>query len=264
LKIITFNTLGIPLITKNYGKRFDALVKEISNIRPDVVCLQEVWMQSMRKRLKSELYESGFIYSSIPASGYRLNGLVTFSRYPIKRSDYFSLKPLFSGFNSSLIEFPGDKGCLLTHIEVEDKEVDICNIHLNADFSISGRYEENSVYGKINSGSLRKLSSLIGKIGDNKLIICGDFNFEPGSSPHREFSILTEADDRIPFGFSTMTKKLFFFPAPSRGNRVDYIFTKNIDDGKIRDVGVIWDDALPGVGYLSDHAGLMLDIAIEE
>jgi endonuclease/exonuclease/phosphatase family metal-dependent hydrolase len=262
LKIITFNTLGIPLLSTNYNKRFDALVEKIIDVGPDVVCLQEVWAFYTKRKLIKALYDHGYRFSFYPNVLHRFNGLLTLSKYEIRDTKYQSLKPMFSGFNSTLLEFPGDKGYLLTRLVVGVEEVDVCNVHLNAD--LSGDYERDSISSRLKAASLRRLSSLIRESNGNKTIICGDFNFEPGSFSHGEFLQLAEVTDRVPLDYKTLTKKLFRFPAPLKGQRVDHIFTKNIEDVAFKGVSVIWDELIPDVGYLSDHAGLLIEIDMDQ
>lgn len=263
LKVLTFNTLGIPIITKNYTQRFEVLVNEIAKISPDVVCLQEVWLPRTKKWLVQAMRDIGFRHVCNPKGYRRLSGLVTFSKYEVIHFKYLSLKPIyrFLGFITSFFEYPGDKGYLLTRIKVGEEKVDVFNIHLTAD--LSGLYRKESTYGHISFRAIGGLSALVQELGKGKMIICGDFNFEPSSWLNKDFSKVTGAVDRVPSDFKTITnKEVFVFPVSIFGKRVDYIFTKNIEDSAVRDVKVLWDKALPEVGYLSDHAGLIADIEI--
>lgn len=261
IRILTFNTLGIPLITKDYKKRFEVLVREISKVNPDIVCLQELWIPKTKRMINKAMYDLGYKYTCSPRYGIRLNGLATYSKFEIISYRYLSLKPIYKFQGNSLLEFPGDKGYLITRMGLGDSELIVFNTHLVAD--LSGTYREDSVYGHISFRAVGGLSALIQEAGKEKMVICGDFNFEPGSWLHEDFSKVTGAVDRIPEGFRTITNKdVFIFPVSIFGKRVDYIFTKNIDDEAIKNVRVVWDKKIPDVGYLSDHAGLLVDIEI--
>ena len=212
-------------------------------------------MQHTRKRLVSELEKYGYRYFFHPTSGIRLNGLLTCSKHEIIRTDSADLKPVFGGINLSIVEALGSKGYSLVTIEADDTDLHVINIHLSVDWS--NKYEKGSKYNKVQVNAIDKLAEVVGSLGNEKIIVVGDFNFRPDCWLYEKVLSSAGLRDIVPDDFETCLHNLFRFPMPEHGGRVDYIFTKNFPKDSVLDVKLLWDKPVRGIGYLSDHVAIL-------
>lgn len=253
--ILTFNFLGIPFLSRNYGRRLRYLTKQLQKIQPDIICLQEVWLRHTRKRLVSGLEKYGYRHFFHPTSGVRLNGLLTCSKHEIIRTDSADLKPVFSGMNLFLVETPGSKGYSLVTIKMGRGDLHVINTHLSVDWS--GKHEEGSKYNDVQINAIDKLAKIVNLLGDKKIIVVGDLNFRPDCWLYEKVLSSAGLKDIVPNNFETCLRNLFRFPMPEHGGRVDYIFTRNFLEDSLLDIKLLWDKPVKGVGYLSDHAAIL-------
>ena len=76
LRVVSYNTWGVPF-SSALGKRFRELPTAVRGFEPDIVCLQEVWIPSFRKKLALGLGNGFHVAQS--TGGVLLVG----SRFPI-------------------------------------------------------------------------------------------------------------------------------------------------------------------------------------
>lgn len=255
LTFLTFNFLGIPLLSRNYAKRLCYLIKQLQEIQPDIICLQEVWLRRTRKRIVSELKKHEYKYFFHPTSGIRLNGLLTCSKHEIIHESSADLKPIFGGMNFSIVEMPGSKGYSHTTIRMGKTNLHIINVHLSVDWS--GEHKEGSNYNKVQIKAIDELAEVVSSLGDEKTVVVGDFNFRPSCWLYEKLLSSTGLKDIVPVNFKTCLHNLFRFPMPEHGGRVDYMLTKNFPKDSLLDVKLLWNKPVKGVGYLSDHAAIL-------
>ena len=263
LSLLTFNTMDMPLASKKHRERVAALVRELSMVGADVVCLQEVWTSKTKKKLIHAMQEAGYAYYAMASNKPRFCGLITFSKHRIVSSSYVSLKPVFNGLNSSLWELPFDKGYLITQIDIKGETIDIYNIHQIADFT--GKYKKGSSEGSVALNALEKIGKSITNTDERKSIACGDFNMEPESWLYKVFVETTGVNNLLPLNVRTAIGNLFCTLLTNityEGYRVDYVFTKNIDAKAVQSAKAMWADPVPDCGLLSDHAGIFVELCV--
>lgn len=262
-KILTFNFLGVPFISKNYNKRLSFLVSELCRIKTDIICLQEIWLPKARKKIMTELIKYGYRYFFYPVPKNRVSGLLFCSVFPILNKKSAEVRAHFTGFNASLIELFVAKGFLQLEIELPNKEtVSVFNIHLTNDHT--NQFKKESSYGHIQKESLNKLAEEINTLGIKKIIVVGDFNFPSNSWFYHYFLKISGVNEVLCEEVKTTTKnilKLPFLNKLGRGSR-DYIFIKNIDKENVEKINLLWSQPNKNFGYLSDHVGVLAELKI--
>jgi len=48
---LTYNFIGIPLFSQRYSQRLNVFIKELAKLQPEIICLQEIWLDSAKKKL---------------------------------------------------------------------------------------------------------------------------------------------------------------------------------------------------------------------
>lgn len=262
ISILTFNFLGIPLFTQNYSKRLRLLVEEISKVNPDILCFQEIWFWQTRKYLFKRLKPLGFKYFFHPRSRFRLNGLLTLSKKEISSPKSFVFKPLVKGFDFSFFEFFGAKGYSLAKIKLAEEEIFVFNVHLSVDWDYDLGKKSKFVRGKLKE--IEFLSKAVNALGEEKIIVVGDFNFDPHLAFYKEL-LATSKLKAIPVKepVRTVLPNLWnrFF-VPRWGEEIDFVFTKNLPENSALDFKILWNKPFENIGYLSDHAGVLVKLRI--
>lgn len=191
LKVLTYNTMGMPSEKNDKGITTTPAVEYIKKSGADIVCLQEFPAEhnAIIKQLKHT---------------YPFNKVVTF--HSSLKVACFSKTPILSGESIDLIS-PGN-GSALFYVKVDGKKVPVIINHLESN-KLSGNdkeiYEtllEDPQNRFVKSGSKHLLFKLadaaalrgpqaktiaqrIKKINSPYIIVCGDFNDTPLSYTHR-------------------------------------------------------------------------------
>lgn len=250
--IITFNTAGLPLMTKNYKKRFDKITEELARINPTIICLQEVWTRKMKEKIISSLESHGYKYSYYPKTVFRANGLLVCSKEKILDGKYIDFKPIFRGFNISILEFFGCKGYSSVKIQLPDRtNLHVLNTHLSAYWT---REKNKDPMHSSQADSIRKMADDVNSLGEEKIIAVGDFNFRQSSWLYKKFIEISGMKDAVKGDIQTNRKEhLFKFPHPDGWGRLDYTFIKNIPENSVLDAKLVMEESFDDIGYLSDH-----------
>jgi len=263
ISILTFNFLGIPFFSRNYQKRLQLLIEEVAKINPDVLCFQEVWLRQARSYLTKNLKPFGFEYSFHPTSKFRLNGLLTLSKKEISSPKSFVFKPLVKGFDFSFFELFGVKGYSLAKIKLAEEEIFVFNVHLSVDWNYGLGRDSKFALAKLKEIDL--LSEAINTLGEQKIIVVGDFNFDPGTFFCKR--LLKSGVKNISLGKNSHIKTALpnlynKFYVPRLGEEIDLVFSKNLSEDSVSDFKVLWNKPFKNIGYLSDHAGVLAKFRI--
>ncbi|MGE5773532.1 MAG: endonuclease/exonuclease/phosphatase family protein [Hyphomicrobiales bacterium] len=163
--VVTFSVLTLNLwnINEPLEPRYRALEKGLKALRPDIVCLQEVFRDPKSARNQSELVAE---MCGLPNVVER-NGLATISRYRIVRSR-----------STRLPEFPGDapRQALLVELSIEKRPVVVANTHLAYPPEM---VRERTVQAGAVMAAIKRYRPTGRKIAK---LLCGDFN-DVGESP---------------------------------------------------------------------------------
>lgn len=164
-------SLNLWNITEPLEQRMSVLISGIKQLRPDVICFQEVSPHPQLLRVQSEIIaqQCGIAHhasSSSGCSGERQEGLAILSRYRIVRS-----------MKVALPEFPGDtaRQVFFSELDVESHRILVANTHLA--FPLHMTYERKSHALALNSA----IKEYREQFHVPSVIICGDLNDGPGS-----------------------------------------------------------------------------------
>ncbi|KAK0392524.1 hypothetical protein NLU13_2019 [Sarocladium strictum] len=191
LNLLTLNCWGLLYISTLRTERLREIGRQIPLLSPvpDIVCLQECWVQDDYKAIR-EATRQILPYGKFYHSGAFGGGLVILSRWPIEESSMIGY-PL-NGRPTAF--FRGDwyvgKGVARASIRIGPGKkdiVDVFNTHTHAPYG--GDKEDSYTCHRIaQTWELAKLLATSAALG-HLTVALGDFNSTPLSIPHR---IITE------------------------------------------------------------------------
>jgi endonuclease/exonuclease/phosphatase family metal-dependent hydrolase len=171
LRVVTYNVWGIPYITPKPRLRLERLVKELEQLRPDLVALQEVWLEKDSDYLREKLQASGLSFSqrfaatSLGSLGGA--GLLLVSRYPLNSQQF---QPFEAGnwpHTPWHLDWLSHKGVLKTNVKTPIGTITFANTHLQATYQTSN-------YDGVRFAQTVRMHRFLEN--DTPLIIAGDFN----------------------------------------------------------------------------------------
>jgi endonuclease/exonuclease/phosphatase family metal-dependent hydrolase len=225
-----------------------ALIAGINQLKPDIVCFQEVSPHPLLRRLQSEIVAqhcgiAHHVYSCSGCWGERQEGLAILSRHQIARSNRVAL-PEFAGDTTRQI--------LLSELEVESRRILVANTHFAFPLHMTREREIQAHALNAAIKELREQSHV------RSVVICADLNDQPGSpavqaildGEHGRFDVFGSSEEP---GHTYSSKNPYVDPTAWPDGRIDYIFA----DGELRpaDCGIVF-DGRHGLGVVSDHFGL--------
>jgi endonuclease/exonuclease/phosphatase family metal-dependent hydrolase len=261
VRLVSWNVHALPFDATRH-QRLDNIAGEIARRSPDLVLLQEVWLEDDAARLACRLNAD---YERVPDAGavkglfgHRRGGLLAF----VRRSSAWQVQgqASFEEYTASapwyrLEELDGIAGKGFQGFTVSDgmRRVAVVNTHLQAQYPTRGNpYEAERLQ------QIRQLLAHAGKDhGAQALLVAGDFNVREEERAHYAalaggFADLT-ADYRRACGCGTFVDR-----SGSESWWIDYVFARRADGGpvatrleRIRNRGR--DDPF------SDHHGLSVD-----
>ena len=219
IKILTWN---LWWKFENFKDREKLIFQELRSLIPDIMCLQEVWVEEDESQAKKIADEFGYFYTykeSFEFDGVKFGNAII-SKYKIVNysSKFFT-------------EVPGkDEKKLFIHAEIDYKDT-ILNIictHLNY------KYEHQQV----RQSQVTELMGYISELKNSEfpVILCGDFNADPISDEIRTITghkqpvsdvvlrdvwMITNPDD---IGFTWSNDNNWAARTLEYNRRIDYIF----------------------------------------
>lgn len=187
LKVLTFNAWLLPFVASDIPERTRAMAGSIFFTGADIVALQEVWSDSTKIQIASDLARWGYRYStSTPRNlftphGFLGNGLLIASKYPLG-SEVRSL--IFSN-NVRFEEYFAAKGAILTSVVLpEVGEISLFNAHLGTvSFNMTSQ-TYNFIQRAAQQTQIQELRNFLFERARAPLVIgCLDGNFH-----HEEWS----------------------------------------------------------------------------
>jgi endonuclease/exonuclease/phosphatase family metal-dependent hydrolase len=250
-------TLNIWNISEPLEQRMSLLIAGLNELKPGIVCFQEVSPHPAQSRLQSEIVAErcGFAHHRFSLTGHwenRDEGLAVLSQYPIARTATVALPA-----------FPGDRArqVLFAEIELETHRVLVANTHLA--YALHMTSERKSQVFALN----RAIANYRKKFEAKSAIICGDFNDKPdspaiqamlGDEPKRfdAFVSCNTARD----GHTFTSKNPYVDGTLWPDWRIDYIF----GDGELDpvDCRVVF-DGRDGLRIASDHFGVFCTLVFK-
>ena len=263
LKVLTFNTWGVPFFSRDRAARMRAIGRALTAMDIDVALLQEVFYQKDRDELTEAAAAGGLTYSRYFDSGLVGSGLLTLSRYPIVDSSFLRFR--LNGRPQDLIrsDYYAGKGVSRVRIETPAGPVDAYNAHFIAPYLEWGpdRFAAHRVAQALEAGQYMTAASA----GVPAILGC-DLNCYPDDNTYRTLLVaggLTQAcagDDQ-----STDRNGYANIHPPSR---YDYIFARSCPTQRLvahrtRIVlgGEPWPNPDKVRGY-SDHYGVLTEFEL--
>jgi endonuclease/exonuclease/phosphatase family metal-dependent hydrolase len=237
-------TLNVWNVNEPLAARYRALDAGLKRLRPDIVCLQEVYRDPKSGRSQAELIAN----MCNLAHWIEHNGLAILSAHPAVRSN-----------SAALPEFPGDfpRDVLLAEFLIESRPLLVANTHLAYPPELVQERRQQaetllSAIGRLYPGTLAK-------------ILCGDFNDVPDSpavravvDSNQEFrDVFSERHPNQP-GFTYSHNNRYVEPSWTVDERIDYIFANR--DVVPKDCSVVFDGS-NGLDLVSDHFGVFGNLA---
>ncbi len=238
-------TLNVWNVNEPLAVRYRALEAGLKRLRPDIVCLQEVYRDPKSGRSQAELIAN----MCNLAHTVEHNGLAILCANPAVRSDSVALP-----------EFPGDfpRDVLLAEFLIESRPLLVANTHLAYPPEL---VQERRQQAETLLSAIERLYS-----GTAAKILCGDFNDVPDS-----LAVRTVLDGKQEFrdvfaechpgksGFTYSPKKnRYVEPSWTVDERIDYIFSNG--DLAAADCAVVFDGS-NGLDLVSDHFGVFGNLA---
>lgn len=234
LRVLSINIAGLQYSW--FEGRRDMLIREIENLQPDIVFLQESTVIPSRKYDQSYDILKGIGLSTSAFTPYgnerefeseRLGGIGILSRYPFKFVQNRKLPP-------SITDPYGARSGLGAIIEMNEREIFLATTHL------SYRKDEK----ELRLRQATEFLSFVSMYGVRDVIIGGDFN---AKDDEESISFIRERYEDVGIDGPTF-----------KDRRIDYLFSSHslkAVSGKVvlKANGLLWP---------SDHNGIMADFVI--
>jgi endonuclease/exonuclease/phosphatase family metal-dependent hydrolase len=234
-------TLNLWNISEPLEPRYAALAAGLEKLRPDIVCLQEVYCDPKSGRSQAELIAdmSGLAHYA------KESGLTVLCSQPVVRLN-----------SAALPQFPGDspRHVMLVEFLIEGRSLLVINTHL--------AYPPEMIEGR--RKQVRALLAAIKrhypKLGRIAKILCGDFNDVADSpairtvlnSDEKFIDVFAECNPNNP-GFTYSPRNQYVERSWTKDERIDYIFISGALMPK--DCAVVF-DGNSGFDFASDHFGV--------
>ena len=267
MRLATLNVWGLPWPFSREGSaRMDAIGQRLPALGLDWMALQEVWTEGARRRLVEAGSRAGLVHVWHRRGALGDSGLLVLSRAPFEDARFEAY--VLRGFPHRVwhADYHGGKGFCALRFAVAGGAVTLIDTHLHAQYMKDAHDDEHPH----RVAQIVQLASAVAAI-PNPVVAAGDFNMREGRPEHTVFTGLTgmrdaavELDRRQPttLGLNPYRQER----APHDDERIDYIFTRDGDGGRLRVRGVerIFDEPPDGgPAAYSDHAGLVAEIDLE-
>lgn len=270
--MISFNTLGIPVVSKNLTERYVTLAKSIGEgSDANILAFQEVHTYVHLHLLRKILHDFRHVVYKKSLYGPK-GGLVIFSKLPIASEDYSkfnthgNLKDIT--FYARLIK----NGILVC--KLRDYPIYILNTYLTTNPDVN--WIINKPFSRIQETQIKDLAKVINHIQkpDNTIILTGDFNFTKKSSSYNllmslihgkdiftKFELPTYLRERGSLKLLWRIRLLDKVIHAKQSGRVDYIFLLHKENKvNVSEAKHVFDEKVRlfngKSSYLSDHIGL--------
>ncbi len=241
LRVVDLNAWGVPF-RHAHDELLGRLAERITELRPDIVALQEVWFEEDANALAAALRRGGLTHVHHRATNevmaYDSSGLLIASRHPITAIAFHQFR---AGRSPSLPWHPdwfSGKGVLLATIRTPRGEVEVANLHLHADY-------EGVSYADVRMAQAVEAATFLReRFAAPARILVGDFN---GRTDAPEVRLLRAATAVSPLVVDDVDAILAGGPAPR---------TLIASGVTLRSPVTVAGEPLA----LSDHAGLFVDL----
>jgi len=239
LTIYSRNILGIPF--KKLGRRFKGIFRQIADVNPDVVLLQEFTFGLFLLYFQQQLRNYNFFYqnSGLLSRG----GLLMMVKKNIKTDNYnfTQFNDLGPKYNLHVFDNIISKG--FQSIFLPEYNLHIINTHLSA------VYLSHRGYCPLQLQQVRQIRTFVKSL-TTPIFLAGDFNFSPLTPPYNLLLKNTSlVDVSLKLGNSNIFRKKYC-------RKFDHVFI-NPTFMKIKSI-----DYLDDPKFLSDHRAILTSLQI--
>lgn len=264
LSLLTFNTFAI--LNWDTPFRVSALALELTKLRAEVVCLQEIHQHLFRRTLTAATpYHVDAIHA--PKRGRPRGGLLTLSRLPVVNHHYIPFVEQGRWYHLELMDRLLEKGLLTTHYEYHGLPIIVVNTHIIANYAAD--YARNGRPALRQQSQLRQLATAIAGLPTDALVILvGDFNLPRGSWLYQEFLETSGMEDTLAGDHRPTYRPLPGVPS-HYALPIDFVFVRRPHQVAIRCTSnLCLDQPVQLVGgyrnFLSDHLGIISSFEWDE
>jgi len=242
LKIVTFNIQDLYIAGRNRIARMKAIGETLRHLDPDIVGIQESFIEKDRRELLASIAGSRLTYNQYYKSGTLGCGLLVLSAYPIVETFFHRYEHNGKWYKFYQGDWWAGKGVALARIALPQGIIDFYDTHAHAAY---GSTEYDGVR-KFQMGSLARfiLDSCLRTV---PALLVGDMNCAPGS-----------------IQYNTLVASAHLQRLMNIDSRIDHIFGAPSDNYEYQVL-----ETLPITGNvpgrtipLSDHTGYMSTIRV--
>ena len=188
LRVVSWNVWGLPWgIAKAREARIAQIGPALVALKPDLVCLQEVWVPEDGERLIADLAAAGLVHAIHESEGFLGSGLLIASRYPLSKHHFVAYELTGKLHKPWHGDAWARKGVLEVRVETPLGAMRLATTHLHA------RYGSEE-YLATQLAQAAQLGHALGDLGINPaphaqdsarlpLILTGDLNSPRDSAP---------------------------------------------------------------------------------
>jgi len=213
LKVVTFNIQDLPVIAKNHIDRVRAIGETLRGLDPDLVGIQEGFVEKHRKVLLDAVQGSRLVHNRYFPSATIGSGLFVLSAFPIKEAFFHRYTVSGPWYKVYEGDWWAGKGVSLVRVELPSGEgyVDFYNTHMQAKYGDGG-------YAAVRLAQMTELLAFVSRSALNSVpaILAGDLNSRPGTEVY-EFALnsgqltrMMSIDTRIDHIFAIRNPKYSF------------------------------------------------------
>jgi len=176
LKIVTFNVQDLPIVASHRPERMRSIGAVLAELDPDVVGLQEAFVERDRDLLVGAVAGTRLKYARYFPSGAAGSGLLTLSAYPIVESFFHRYTRSGAWFRIDEGDWWAGKGVSLVRIALPDGGyLDFYNTHAQAGYG-------NPAYDAVRATQMGELAAFVraSATGWAPAFVVGDLNCRVG------------------------------------------------------------------------------------
>jgi endonuclease/exonuclease/phosphatase family metal-dependent hydrolase len=186
VKVLSYNVWGVPYIAPERAERIEEIGRQVAELAPDLVAMQEVWDPRDAELLGGPMAAAGLTHTHLFGSHDQSSGLWIASRYPIEQVHFepFELgKKVYIPWH---VDYMAEKGLAVVRVTTPVGPLVLANTHLQAPYSVGN-------YDYLQMAQAMQAADTLFPVGAGAppdaelppLILAGDINAEPGTLPFR-------------------------------------------------------------------------------
>ncbi len=258
--LVTFNCFGG--LNWTTPRRLRSLARELQQIQPDVVCLQEV-QSHWALRLLQQLTESRLAQAYLSGRTAPLGALLTLTQQSPGKTSFTRYTNQGAWLGPTLMDQLTQKGMLLMQTEWAGQTVIVINTHLVANYW--AKWQRGSRAAQEQQRQLHQLADLVQAQPTTALVlVAGDFNIPRGSWLYEEFLQRSGLTDPLA-GDVRPTYRPFPGVPVHYALPIDFVFLRIPPGMNVQTTAdLCFTETCAyvggGQGYLSDHVGVQVTL----